>query len=331
MRYLGSKTLLLDSIGKIVYEYKENGIFCDPFGGIGTVGSFMKGCGYSVVSGDILQFAHFFQKSRIQNSFLPNFEKIKQLTHTDTIEELENYFTNIVEHQGWFIEEYSVKRQFFTRENAEHIQACIDKIWMWRKKGEIDEEEYAVLTASLIQSMDKVANTAGTYYAYLKKWYRKALKKFVFLFLVPTEGRRDCRAALMDANLLVKNIKTDILYLDPPYNERNYGRYYHLPETIAGGRMPNPTGKSGMYTCKDIYSKYNKKKEAGEAFEELIEGTEAGCIIFHYTDNGIIEIDRIRRMLCSMGKMDEYYFDSKGYNTVSGAKKCQHHIYRVMR
>ena len=61
MRYLGSKTLLLDKIYEIVKDYSNDGIFCDPFGGIGTVGSYMKKKGYQVITGDILQFAHFFQ------------------------------------------------------------------------------------------------------------------------------------------------------------------------------------------------------------------------------------------------------------------------------
>ena len=76
MRYFGSKTMLLDRIGVITSDCIKTGCFCDPFGGIGTVGSYMKSKGYRVVSGDILQFAHFFQVARIEQNDLPSFSRI---------------------------------------------------------------------------------------------------------------------------------------------------------------------------------------------------------------------------------------------------------------
>lgn len=138
----------------------------------------MKSKGYRVVSGDILQFAHFFQVARIEQNDLPSFSRICKETHCTTVQELELYLNQLKMDQGWFIEEYSEKRQFFIGQNAAHIQACINQIWQWHDCHSIDDTEYAVLIASLIQSMDKVANTAGTYYAYLKSWYRKAKKRF---------------------------------------------------------------------------------------------------------------------------------------------------------
>jgi adenine-specific DNA-methyltransferase len=88
--------------------------------------------------------------------------------------------------------------------------------------------------------MDSVANTAGTYYAYIKTMSRKATKPFIFHLIAPTQGNLFCNSLLCDANLLVKELSSDILYLDPPYNERNYQRYYHLPENIARRCIPKP-------------------------------------------------------------------------------------------
>lgn len=331
MRYLGSKTLLLDFIGKITSEYSSGGKFCDPFGGIGTVGSYMKSQGYTVISGDILHFAYFFQKAKIESNILPQFPKLKQLLGIKDICDIEQFLSFQVKQNGWFIKEYSKNRQFFTLDNAKHIQACVDYIWRWKAENIITKNEYAVLIASLIQSMDKVANTAGTYYAYLKSWYRKAKKPFVFQFQYPIEGKFPGKAFLMDANKLVKNVEADILYLDPPYNERNYGSYYHLPETIARGNIPVPRGKSGVYTYMDTKSEYNKKTEIERAFSDLVNHTSAKCIIFHYTDDGLLDEKTVRGILNSIGKTDEYYFDSKGYSTIPGVVKCQHHIYRVIK
>jgi adenine-specific DNA-methyltransferase len=125
----------------------------------------MKSCGYQVITGDILHFAHYFQIALIEYNAIPTFDKLKRNLRISSNEALEKYLTEIKTEEGWLIKEYSQNRKFFSSTNAYHIQACIDKMVFWRGSGIIDEMEYALLMASLINSMDKVANTAGTYYA----------------------------------------------------------------------------------------------------------------------------------------------------------------------
>lgn len=329
MRYLGSKTLLLDAIGELVEDYAGNGVFCDPFGGIGTVGNYMKKNGFTVITGDILNFAHFFQIALVENNEQHCFQKLKKYLDIHSQEELERYLSEIVQKSGWLVREYAEKRQFFTYENACHIQACIDSINQWKNKRIIDKKEYAILMASLIDSFDRVANTAGTYYAYLKEYYRKAKRPFRFQLLETTVGNNNCKSYLMDANALVRNVKCDILYLDPPYNGRDYNRYYHLPETVSRGIIPEPIGRSGMFTANSIRSDYNCRR-AEAAFEDLIKHVHAQCIIFHYTDNGLIKIQDARTILNQKGDVEEFYFDCKGYNTTHTESKCQHHIFKVV-
>src|SRR4030042_1499802 len=112
MRYFGSKVSTIETIHNLISKRMPSGSFCDPFGGIGSVGSYLKSKGYNVWSGDVLNFAHFF-----------------------------------------------------TDRNARKIQACRRKIRAWAQKGWLSYDERAVLLASLINNMDRVANTAGTYYA----------------------------------------------------------------------------------------------------------------------------------------------------------------------
>lgn len=88
--------------------------------------------------------------------------------------------------------------------------------------------------------------------------------------------------------------------------------------------------RKATYIYQEIESAYNRKMKATEAFEDLIKATDAKCIIFHYTDNGIIQCDDARDILRGKGRIDEFYFDCKGYNTALGEKKSQHHIFRVM-
>ena len=41
-----------------------------------------------------------------------------------------------------------------------------------------------------------------------------------------------------DINTLIKNTKHDVVYLDPPYNHRQYSGNYHILETIAKNDKP---------------------------------------------------------------------------------------------
>ena len=327
MRYLGSKTMLLEQIGELVKEY-NGGVFCDPFGGIGTVGAFMKQNGYRVVSGDLLNFAHYFQCVLIEFDDNVLFEELMQYLGVHSLEELEIYLSSLVKLDGWLVQEYASKRKFFTIENAFHIQACIEYIREWFSQGIIDENEHMVLIASLINSFDKVANTAGTYYAYLKEYYRKAVKPFRFSLMHPVKGISGCSFRI-DANDLVKQTKCDILYLDPPYNELDYARYYHLPETISLGIEPKPMGISGVYTSSAKKSVYNGKN-ATEAFVELIKNADAQCIIFHYIDNGMINMNIAREALHKKGlRFEEFYLNCRGYTTTTASANYKHHIIKV--
>ena len=329
MRYIGSKTLLLDNIRSLLPLDSINMVFSDPFGGIGTVGHYMKKQGFKVISGDTLHFAHFFQVSLIKLNSMPSFAGI--LSDICISEKIEEYLNSIQTDQGWFIEEYCRNRQFFTLENAQRIQACIDAIWKWNSNKKITNDEYAILIASLIQSMDKVANTAGTYYAYLKNYNRKALKPFHFNLLQPVNGDIGCNCFMQDANNFVRSNPCDILYLDPPYNTRDYNKYYHLPETIAKGEVPIVVGKAGIPQRKSERSPFIVKSKAESAFADLIQHAKYKVLIFHYTDNGILNKQFIKDVLHEQGKVEEYYFCSKGYTTKTVALNNQHHVYKVIK
>lgn len=330
MRYLGSKTLLTQQIFELVGPYERGAVFCDPFGGIGTVGSYMKQQGFRVISGDLLQFAHCFQKALIQMNEIPSFRNVIEAEHIYV--GMEKYLNSLIADTGWLVEEYSNKRKFFTIDNAKHIQGCINAIWDWRLENRIDEDEYAFLIASLINSTDKVANTAGTYYAYLKEYGRKARRPFCFRFLQPYKGDFSCDCVLEDANSLVSRQNCQILYLDPPYNERDYAGYYHLPETIARGNVPNATGKSGISVRSGERSAYITKARVMAAFSDLIDRCHCDMILFHYTDQGLLKEEFVRAILSEKGKIEEHYFNCKGYRTSKSDQTMhsQHHVYKVV-
>ncbi len=329
MRYIGSKASSVERVHEIIAERVSSGSFCDAFGGIGVVGSYFKKRGYSVWCGDILTFAHYFQVARIERDRAPSFRRLRKALQLESSSEVSDILNTERPRNGWLVREYSEKRHFFTVENASRVEACRQRIAEWSRNQWLSDSERAVLIASLINSMDKVANTAGTYYAHLKKWHRKALLPFRFKFIPATTGTRVCHSLLGDATLLVTQREFDVLYLDPPYNVRCYAGYYHLPETIALQEAPTTHGKSGIPDAKRVTSDFNKPGEAQQALEQLIRSARFRLLVFHYSDDGLVKPEAIKHILGSHGRIEEFTLESKGYTTARDSRSIEHRLYVV--
>jgi adenine-specific DNA-methyltransferase len=329
MRYIGSKVSTRDAVYNIVTKGISNGTFCDPFGGIATMSSYFKEKNFRVYTSDLLTFANYFQTAKLHYNKYPKFKRLFSKLNIKEHKELLEYLNKLFMDKGWFLDEYSKNRQFFTYDNACKIGAINKKIKEWHKKNYITNKENAFLVASLIDSMDKVANTAGTYYAYLKDWTTKALNVFEYKFIEPIKGKYKGYSYQVDALKLIQKQHYDIVYLDPPYNERSYSRYYHLPEVIARQIEPEVNGKAGIPNIELQKSNYNNKARALESFKQLVDSVDCKVLLFHYTDNGLIEKDDIIEIFKNYGTISEYYLDCLGYSTKQEIRKDMHHIYMV--
>lgn len=329
MRYIGSKISTREAIYDLFSEQKKDTTFCDPFGGIATMSSFFKEKGFKVYTSDLLTFANYFQRSKLKYNCYPSFKKLFLSLQINNHEDFLNYINSLSSNKGWFITEFSNERQFFTNENASKIEAIRNQIKQWDDNNLLDENEKAFLLSSLIDSMDKVANTAGTYYAYLKKWSEKALRTFTYKFIEPIKGKHEGNSYQIDALELIKKQHYNVIYLDPPYNSRSYSRYYHLPEVIARQIEPEVNGMAGIPSIELQKSAYNNKQSSITAFKELVDNAQFDTLLFHYTDSGLIEKDEILNILGKYGKITEFYIDCLGYSTKQKKRKDMHHIYMV--
>ena len=329
MRYFGSKASTTEQVYEIISDRIPAGTFCDPFGGIGTIGSFFKSKGFSVWGGDLLTFAHCFQIARLETNRIPSFHSLRKAMNLASVAAVIDSLNQESRQKGWFVEEYAKKRHFFTEENAARIEACRVRIEEWFNKKLLTKKERAILVASLINSMDRVANTAGTYYAYLKKWHRKALRTFRFTLIPFTSGNNNCVCFLGEAQALVSKRFFDVVYLDPPYNGRSYARYYHLPETLALGEIPEIHGKSGMPNTERAISDFNRPQYAKNALERILENARFRLLAFHYSDDGLIRQQDIEEILSNYGRIENYILDSKGYITSNIKRNTKQHLYLV--
>ena len=330
MRYFGSKASSAPRILEIVRREHPRGSLCDPFGGVGTVGSLFKNHGYAVTTGDHLLHAHYSQIARVQQDGTPSFGRLGEAlglhTANAVVEDL-NRRTSPT--SSWFVRQYAIERGFFTVQNACRIAGCHTTIHRWRRKGLLSENEGAVLLASLVDSMDRVANTAGTYYAYLKTWYRKALYPFRFRLILPTAGSSRCRSLLAEASKVVSGNHFDVLYLDPPHNTRRYSGYYHLPETLCRGGLPRVHGRAGIPDTPGVMSDYNNPRRALNALTGLLQVASFRLLILHYSDDGLIPPSRLRRLLSGLGRVTETVLSAPGYTSTSRTRHVEQRLYSV--
>ena len=281
MRYIGSKSSSIEEIYDLVSQFQAGGTFCDPFGGTATVGSYFKQKGFQVFTGDLLQFAHYIQIAKLAYHIQPEFIKLKRYLGFACTEDLVNYLNDLPHATQWFVQNFAIDRGYFTRENAEKVEAVWLEIIRFKKVGAIDGNEFAYLMASLIEAMDRVANTAGTYYAYLKKISVKAARIFEFLLIKPMPGEFIGSSTLGDAYDLVTDRYYDVIYLDPPYNDRRYHGYYHLPEALARGIMPDVAGTAGV--CKinmTLDTDFYKVSSALASLTKILEAAKFKVLLF---------------------------------------------------
>ena len=298
MNYIGSKYKLSDfissSVKSIVGDDLSDKIFCDLFAGTGVVGRNFKKEVKKVISNDMEFYSYVLNKNYIENhEFLDNEIYIKELNETNGEE-------------GFIFNEYSengkANRLYFSEHNGKKIDAIRTKIEFWKTEKKISSALYYFLLASLLESADKVANTASVYGAFLKKIKKTAQKELIIEPAIFEINSHSHEVYNEDSNLLIKKIKGDILYLDPPYNAREYGANYHLLNTIAKYDNFTPKGKTGLRD----YSKsaFCKKKEVEKSFDDLIKNANFKYIFLSYNNEGIMSSETIKKILSNYGKYD---------------------------
>ena len=194
------------------------------------------------------------------------------------------------------------ERNYFSDFNGKKCDAIRQELEKLYKNKEIDKHQYNYFLASLINSIDKYANTVSIYGAFLKSLKKRAEKNFKLELLPIIEGNKKGKVYNEDVNSLIKKVKGDILYLDPPYNARQYSTNYHLLETISRYDNPVIKGKTGLRACNKQKSKFCSKPQVNQVFEELISNADFKYIFLSYNDEGLMKLEDIKRILEKYGE-----------------------------
>ena len=281
LNYIGSKYQLLEWLQENIQDQIQtplNGLrVADLFAGTGVVSLHFANLGATVTSNDAEAYSSTIAKALLKSSFNETCQEIvKEINET-----LSQSDQGLV---GFITQNYSphedCRRQFFTVENAKRIDYVREFLFKARREERITEDDYSFLMASLIVSADSIANVPAVYGSFLKAFKQKAKNSFVLRPLFDTIDKTDTTNS---ANHTVYSLPVtqvahqmdpvDVVYLDPPYNQRNYSTNYFPLSMIS--KTPEETdsfpalkGVTGI--PHDCYrSDFCKKTKVKEAFREL--------------------------------------------------------------
>jgi adenine-specific DNA-methyltransferase len=300
MNYIGSKHKLSSFIKSTVYsvvgENLSDKIFCDIFAGTGIVGRNFKSEVKKVIANDCEYYSYVLNKNYIENH-------TEIANKQNFIDELNNIpFID----SGFIYKNYCLgggtERQYFSDYNGKKIDTIRQKIEEWKNDNKINSNLYYFLLASLLECADKLANTASVYGAYLKQLKKTAQKELVLQPAIYDLNENNHEVFNTDSNILISQIKGDILYLDPPYNARQYGANYHLLNTIAKYDNFIPKGKTGMRGYKK--SSYCSSAKVSVEFENLIKNAQFQYIFLSYNNEGLMSVANVKNIMQKYGKYD---------------------------
>lgn len=329
MRFIGNKESLAPKIYQAIKQYcivdsPNIRSVCDMFSGSVSVGKFFKNQGFSIYSCDMLYFSYCLQKAYIENNQVPLFNNLKNTLGIQQINKINSLFENeqnpyqIVLHflnslsgiKGFIYQNYAPNgskdlaqpRMYFSDENAQKIDAIRMQIEIWKEQELINDNEYFILLATLIESVSFFANVAGVYAAFCKHWDKRALKPFMLkeIELICSDKTHFCFYGNSTEIFSNTNKHFDILYLDPPYNHRQYAPNYHLIETIARYDNPQIKGVAGLREWKNQKSAFCNAKSALMELESIAKYQNYRNLVLSYNSEGImkkVEIDEVLRPL----------------------------------
>lgn len=293
LRYIGSKARIASMIMDVVETTASSDTlkFLDLFAGSGAVSREAVERGWSVRSNDHLRSASILTTASLASTTDVPFESLGG--YRGAIAEL----AEAVPASGFIYREYSPSglsasghlRQYFTEDNARRIDGCRRQIAEWVASGCLTPTERDLLLGDLLIATSCVANTAGTFGCFLRKFMPNAIAPLTLrprtLVEPPSKFSVTCSEAFE-----IEAIHDEVAYLDPPYTKRQYAAYYHILETIAEGDEPKVGGITGLRPWKEHASDFCYKKRALDALLRLVAGLASTRIFISYSSEGHITL-----------------------------------------
>jgi len=329
MRYIGNKTRLLPFILRTLEKERiAVGSVHDAFAGTASVSRALKSEGWRVYSSDLLMSSYVFQRAYVvADSADPSMgEMAKELGEVPPVT---GFISRYFSPAGGAASE---GRMYFTPENAGRIDASRELLEKWRKERALRDDDYYLLLAAIIEGADRVANTAGVYASYMKRWQPNARRALEIVPELPVAGKVPAKAYLMDAADAAKEIgEVDLLYIDPPYNSRQYVAYYHIPEILARGwsdKAPVIRGKVGLLAGEEGRSQWSHGRRVQRLFSGLLTDSGAKHALVSFNSEGHLKPEALESLLgkaSADGKVSRFTQRYRRYRADSDREGRRYH------
>lgn len=310
-RYIGSKAKLLDWIFSEIEKNTEGNSFFDVFAGTGCVAERALRNYESVFVNDILYsnktiYDAFWSNEKYNSNKIINLIDSFNLIDSSKLDA--NYFSNNFSNK--YFGERDSKKIGYIREELENL----------KKSKKINGREFNILLASLLYSIDKIANTVGHYEAY-RKIDIKDDRFIINLINITNYGKKNISTFREDANEIANTVKADIVFLDPPYNSRQYSRFYHVLENLVEWKKPKLYGVALKPSVENM-SEYCRNN-APMVFEDLVLKLDCKYIVVTYNNTynsksnsskNKITFDEIMNSLNKRGKTKVFEASHRFFN-----------------
>lgn len=328
LNYIGSKFQLLDWIisnmkEKTGWESFKNKRIGDIFSGTGIVSYNFRKHQAIVISNDAELYSsiitHAFTRSiytetckKIIDEFQKDISDNRHLTTEATV--------------GFITTHYSPyetnERKFFTIDNAKRIDYIRNRLELI--KYGLTEDEYKFILASILLSADAVSNVPAVYGCYLKNFKTKAVKN---LTLMPihnnttpvVDGSTTYNSDVLNIDFLT-SFESDLVYLDPPYNARQYSKNYFPLNIIA--KTPEILltelplkGKTGIPTDCFISPFCKKGIIVENAFDTVFKELKTEWIFISYNSESIVSKEKMLGIMKNYGTASVIERDYKRFKS----------------
>ena len=287
LNYIGSKrTLATRIIAEFQKEWPDlSGTdLVDAFAGTGAIAVAAAPHVRSLIANDWEDFSVAVLKAQ----FNPPPNAIALITQLDQTAPKTGLITNTYSEQAG--------RMYFTTLNAQRIDGIREAL---RSSGYTAiERDY--LRGALVAAADSVANVASVYGAYLKD-FKNTATNLLHLHVIPPSPRQGTVLQMDTQQLAVDPTRITpetLLYLDPPYNQRQYGANYFPLNAVADIHADtlNVNGITGIPADGYKKSPWCSKKTVHSALKTILEGTPARRLALSYNREGLLTHQEIGQL-----------------------------------
>ena len=344
--YIGNKRALQPFLAGVFSRLVQPGaVFLDPFAGSGAVSRLARWLGCRVLANDwepyayVLNFASLcVGPSEVEGLFRGAARALLAELNSLGAPRRE-YVARHYAPRSTAAADYRTERLFYTRENALAIDAMrerLEELYPGFQPADPEDRKCKyLLLASLLYGASTHVNTSGVFKACHKGFGghgRDALGRIlapIRLRLPELLDGPPAEAGCQEAADFARGRPADLCYLDPPYNQHQYGSNYHLLNTIALWDRPvvsqerradgSLRRKAGIREdWVRTRSAYCYRASAAAALAGLLEAVDARYLVLSYSTEGLIPFEELEALLEPQGELELY---GSGYVKYRGGRQ----------